>query len=97
MLRYKRALDTWLSEGLVAEAVEAMLDLEDEIGGPDAIVSDPFLSASAIAAELLDVPLDHLRLAGASDSGRKRVIPGAARFEQRQPAANSAALRSLRH
>ena len=57
MLRYKRALDTWLSEDLVADAVEAMLDLEDEIGRPDAIVSDPFLSASAIAAELLDVPL----------------------------------------
>lgn len=57
MLRYKRALDTWLSEDLVAEAVEALLDLEDEIGRPDAIVSDPFLSASAIAAELLDAPL----------------------------------------
>ncbi len=56
-LRYKRALDTWLSEDLVAEAVEALLDLEDEIGAPDAIVSEPFLSAAAIAAELLDVPL----------------------------------------
>ena len=56
-LRYRRALDTWLSEDLVAEAVEALLDLEDEIGRPDAIVSDPFLSASAIAAELLDTPL----------------------------------------
>lgn len=56
-LRYKRALDTWLSEDLVAEAVEALLDLEDEIGAPDAIVSDPFLSASAIAADILDIPL----------------------------------------
>ena len=56
-LRYKRALDTWLSEELVVDAVEALLDLEDEIGAPDAIVSDPFLSASAIAAEILDVPL----------------------------------------
>ena len=56
-LRYKRALDTWLSEELVAEAVEAFLDLEDEIGAPDAIVSDPFLSASAIAAEIIDLPL----------------------------------------
>ena len=56
-LRYRRALDTWLSEDLVAEAVEALLDLEDEIGAPDAIVSDPFLSASAIAAEILDIPL----------------------------------------
>jgi len=56
-LRYRRALDTWLSEDLVAEAVEALLDLEDEIGAPDAIVSDPFLCASALAAELLDIPL----------------------------------------
>ena len=56
-LRYKRALDTWLSEDLVGEAVEALLDLEDEIGAPDAIVSDPFLSASAIAAEILDAAL----------------------------------------
>ena len=56
-LRYRRALDTWLSEELVAEAVEALLDLEDEIGAPQAIVSDPFLSASAIAADILDIPL----------------------------------------
>ena len=56
-LRYTRALDTWLSEDLVGEAVEAFLDLEDEIGRPDAIVSDPFLSAVAIAAEVIDVPL----------------------------------------
>lgn len=56
-LRYRRALDTWLSEDLVADAVEALLDLEDEIGAPDAIVSDPFLSASALVADLLDVPL----------------------------------------
>ena len=41
----------------MSEAVEALLDLEDEIGAPDAIVSDPFLSASAIAADILDIPL----------------------------------------
>ncbi len=57
MLRYTRALDTWLSEDLVADAIEALLDLEDEIGAPDAIVSDPFLSGSAFTAELLDIPL----------------------------------------
>ncbi len=56
-LRYTRALDTWLSEDLVAEAVDAMLALAEEIGAPDAIVSDPFLSASAFVAEALDVPL----------------------------------------
>ncbi len=56
-LRYTRALDTWLSEDLVAKAVKAIIELAAEIGAPDAIVSEPFLSASAIAAEILDVPL----------------------------------------
>ena len=56
-LRYTRALDTWLSEALVADAVDALLELAREIGAPDAIVSDPFLSASAIAADVLDTPL----------------------------------------
>jgi MGT family glycosyltransferase len=56
-LRYRRALDTWLSEGLVAEGIESILALADRIGKPDAIVSDPFLSAVALAAEKLDVPM----------------------------------------
>ncbi|MCY4020616.1 MAG: glycosyltransferase [Chloroflexi bacterium] len=56
-IRYRRALDTWLSEELVAEAVNGLLRLAAEIGAPDAIVSDPFLSASAIAADALDTPL----------------------------------------
>lgn len=57
MLRYRRALDTWLSEDLVAEGTQAILDLAAEHGSPDLIVTDPFLSASALAAEKLDVPL----------------------------------------
>jgi MGT family glycosyltransferase len=57
MLRYRRALDTWLSEPLVAEAVEALIELADQIGKPDWIVTDPFLTASALAAEALAVPL----------------------------------------
>jgi MGT family glycosyltransferase len=57
MLRYRRALDTWLSEALIAEAVEALAELADEIGRPDLIVTDPFLTAAALAAEKLDVPL----------------------------------------
>ena len=56
-IRYRRALDTWLSEELVAEAVRGLLRLAAKIGAPDAIVSDPFLSASAIAADSLDIPL----------------------------------------
>ena len=56
-LRYTRALDTWLSEDLVAEAARALVLLADEIGVPDAIVCDPFLSGAAIAADVLDVPL----------------------------------------
>lgn len=57
MLRYRRALDTWLSEDLVGAAVEALLSLAAELGKPDMIVTDPFLSAAALAAEKLDVPL----------------------------------------
>lgn len=56
-LRYTRALDTWLSEDLVAAGVRAMLDAADDIGAPDAIISEPFLSAAAIAAEKLHLPL----------------------------------------
>lgn len=57
MLRYERALDTWLTESLVAEAIGYLLDLAKANGKPDVIVTDPFLSAAALAAEALDVPL----------------------------------------
>jgi hypothetical protein len=57
MLRYRRALDTWLSEELVGAGAEALITLADEIGKPDVIVTDPFLSAAALAAEALDVKL----------------------------------------
>ena len=57
MLRYRRALDTWLSESLIAEAVEALIELVSDIGKPDLIVTDPFLTAAALAAEKLAVPL----------------------------------------
>ncbi len=57
MLRYRRALDTWLSEDLVGAAVAALIELAGEIGTPDAIVTDPFLTAAALAAEALGVPL----------------------------------------
>ncbi len=56
-LRYTRALDTWLSEDLVALGIQALLDLAKERGTPDAFVIDPFLSAAALAAEVLHVPL----------------------------------------
>ncbi len=56
-LRYTRALDTWLSEDLVAEGVVCLLDLAERIGTPDAMIIDPFLTAAAIAAEKLNVPL----------------------------------------
>lgn len=57
MLRYRRALDTWLSEDLVGDAVEALYELAGQVGRPDAIATDPFLSASALAAERLNTPL----------------------------------------
>jgi MGT family glycosyltransferase len=57
MLRYRRALDTWLSEDLVGTAVEALLALANARGKPDLMLTDPFLTAAALAAESLDVPL----------------------------------------
>lgn len=57
MLRYRRALDTWMSEDLVAEGVDSLTELAGQIGKPDVIVTDPFLSAAALAAERLNVPL----------------------------------------
>jgi MGT family glycosyltransferase len=56
-LRYRRALDTWLSEDLIPPAVEALCALAATQGIPDAIITDPFLSAAAFAAEKLGVPL----------------------------------------
>ncbi|HLY25872.1 MAG TPA: glycosyltransferase [Aggregatilineales bacterium] len=56
-LRYRRALDTWLSEDLIPPAVDAILALAQQHGKPDIIVADPFLSAAAFAAEALDVPM----------------------------------------
>jgi len=56
-LRYRRALDTWLSEDRVAQGVASLLDLAARVGKPDAIITDPFLSASALAAEKLSVPM----------------------------------------
>ncbi len=56
-LRYRRALDTWLTESLVGDATQAILDLAGARGTPDGIVTDPFLTASALAAEALGVPL----------------------------------------
>lgn len=57
MLRYRRALDTWLSEDRVAAGVEALVALAERIGAPDALCIDPFLSAAALAAEKLDRPM----------------------------------------
>jgi MGT family glycosyltransferase len=55
-LRYRRALDTWLSEDLVARGVAAIIALAEAIGRPQLIVSDPFLAAAALGAEVLGVP-----------------------------------------
>lgn len=57
MLRYVRALDTWMSETLVRDATQAILDLAETLPKPDCIVTDPFLTAAALAAEALGVPL----------------------------------------
>lgn len=57
MLRYVRALDTWMSEDIVRSATQHLIDLADNTGKPDLIITDPFLTAAALAAEALAVPL----------------------------------------
>jgi MGT family glycosyltransferase len=56
-LRFRRALDTWLSETLVAQGIEALHDLASRAGPPDVIVTDPFLASAALVAERIGVPL----------------------------------------
>ena len=56
-IRYRRALDTWLSEDLIPDAVRELLALAERIGPPDVIVTDPFLSAVSIAAEKMNVKM----------------------------------------
>jgi len=56
-LRFRRALDTWLSEDLVAQGAESLAALAQQAGAPDVIVTDPFLASAALAAEVLGVPL----------------------------------------
>lgn len=57
MVRYRRALDTWLDEDKVAAGIRGLLALAEHHGAPDLILTDPFLSASAIAAEVLAIPM----------------------------------------
>jgi MGT family glycosyltransferase len=74
MLRYRRALDTWLSEDLVGEAVEGLIELAQS-GKPDLIVTDPFLTAAALAAEKLDVPLAVGGWPAQTDLNEERMFP----------------------
>lgn len=75
MLRYRRALDTWLTEDLIIEGVDALVDLAAAIGKPDLLVCDPFLTAAALAAEKLDVPLAVGGWPAQSDLNAERMYP----------------------
>jgi UDP:flavonoid glycosyltransferase YjiC (YdhE family) len=54
--RALRALDQWLDEARVAAALAELLPLAAGFK-PDAVISEPFVAAAALAAEALDVPL----------------------------------------
>jgi MGT family glycosyltransferase len=56
LMKYRRALDAWLSEDLIGPAVGHICGLAKRIGAPDLMVSDPLLTAAALAAEQLNVP-----------------------------------------
>ncbi len=73
-IRYQRALDTWLNESLIPKAVETLLALAERKGPPDLIVTDPFLSAAALAAERLDVKLAVCGWPAAADPDEKQLL-----------------------
>ncbi len=75
LLRYVRALDTWMTESLVQAATQNLIDLAAEQGKPDAIVTDPFLTAAALAAEALDVPLAVAGWAALADFDEANLFP----------------------
>ncbi len=54
-LRFRRAMDAWLTVDLVEPAVRELVALGREFK-PDVIVGEPFVTAAALAAEALDVP-----------------------------------------
>jgi MGT family glycosyltransferase len=75
MLRYTRALDTWMTEDLVRAGTQQIIDLAAEIGKPDVIVTDPFLTAAALAAEALDVPLTVAGWVAQADMDDENLFP----------------------
>ena len=54
--RQRRAVAAWLAPERVIPATEALLSLVREIQ-PDLLVTEPFMAAAGLAAELADVPL----------------------------------------
>jgi MGT family glycosyltransferase len=75
MLRYRRALDTWLSEDIVGDAVEALVELSEQMDAPDLMVTDPFLTAAALAAEKLNVPLAVCGWPAMKDLSEEHLFP----------------------
>lgn len=56
-LRYQRGLDVWMSVERVTFATQALLDLTLDHPKPDVIVTDPYLTTTALVAEIFAVPL----------------------------------------
>ena len=94
-LRYKRALDTWLSEDLVAAAVKALTRLAAGAWCTGRHRIRAFSQRSRHRRRDSRCAADHLWLARPGDAGRKRPLPGSARSQQRQPAAHSKVMRPV--
>lgn len=75
MLRYMRALDTWMTEDIVRDGTQQLIDLAGELGKPDVIITDPFLTAAALAAEAIDVPLAVVGWAAQEDMLGENMFP----------------------
>ena len=86
VLRFRRALDAWLTEDCVECGTRELMALARE-WKPDVILGEPFIVAAALAAEVLHVPYVQvgypaapLEAGGLSDAERFVAQEGAARW-----------------
>ena len=97
MLRYRRALDTWLSEDLVGDAVAALIELADEIGQAGRHRHRSVPDGGGAGSGSARCAAGGLRLARAEGTQRGFPVPGAEdRSARKARSASSGCKRALR-
>ena len=87
-LRFRRALDAWLTHDLVERGARELIALGRE-WKPDVLLGEPFVTSAALASEALNVPYVQvgypaapLETEGLSDAERSVAEQGAARWQR---------------